>query len=158
MRLLWKNILTLLNYLLVLADIHLDVFNFIWHVGKNYKKNLSRLQEEEQIEEWNKVVKEPSFTSESIFKCEVCFKLFASKNAYESHIICHDPVGIESYIFFQKYFSEKKKYFLLFILLEARSIWMSCVQASIQKWCACEIARESCARKEVPLQILLEGV
>ncbi|XP_028165152.1 zinc finger protein 85-like isoform X1 [Ostrinia furnacalis] len=53
--------------------------------------NIVKQSEQEQIEEWNKMVAKLSSTSANVFKCEVCLKSFSSTKAYENHVYCHNP-------------------------------------------------------------------
>ncbi|XP_026735520.1 zinc finger protein 878-like [Trichoplusia ni] len=45
---------------------------------------------QEQIKEWQKSTKR-RITSETVYKCDICFKSFANANSHRIHIASHDP-------------------------------------------------------------------
>ncbi|XP_059057800.1 zinc finger protein 99-like [Achroia grisella] len=53
--------------------------------------NIIKLTSQEQIEEWTKSMENTPWKSDTVYKCEVCSKIFAHISTYRSHIIRHDP-------------------------------------------------------------------
>ncbi|XP_075980189.1 uncharacterized protein LOC142979246 [Anticarsia gemmatalis] len=54
--------------------------------------DIVKLSFQEQIEEWKRNTVRRPLTSETIYECEICCKIFAHVNTYRVHVASHDPI------------------------------------------------------------------